>query len=100
MLSFISNDEISVAQRLHEIRILRGLSMRSLAEMSGLSINTRSLIENERTSPSVGALQQLAQSLQVPITNFFATDEGNRELVHQKHGQSSRVAFEHSQSKT
>jgi transcriptional regulator with XRE-family HTH domain len=96
VLSFISNDEISVGQRLHEIRILRRLSMRSLAEMSGLNINTLSLIENERTSPSVSTLQQLAQSLQVPIADFFATDDGNKELIHQKHGQRSRVAFEHS----
>jgi len=94
--SFISNDEINVGQRLREIRILRGLSLRSLAEMSGLNINTLSLIENEHTSPSVSTLQQLAQSLQVPIADFFATDDGNKELVHQKHGQRSRVAFKHS----
>ncbi len=90
------NDEISVGQRLHEIRILRGLSMRALAEMSGLNINTLSLIENQHTSPSVSTLQQLAQSLQVPITEFFETDRGSKELVHQKQGQRPHVSFEHS----
>ncbi len=94
--SFISNDEISVGQRLHEIRMVRGLSMRSLSEMSGLNINTLSLIENERTSPSVSTLQQLAQSLQVPIGDFFATENGTKELIYQKNGQRAKVAFKHS----
>jgi transcriptional regulator with XRE-family HTH domain len=94
--SFISNDDISVGQRLHEIRILRSLSMRVLAEKSGLNINTLSLIENQRTSPSVSTLQQLAQSLQVPITDFFETNHGSKELVHQKKGQRTRVSFEQS----
>lgn len=70
--------------------------MRSLAEVSGLNINTLSLIENQLTSPSVSTLQQLAQSLQVSITEFFETDHGSKELVHQKHGQRPRVLFEHS----
>jgi uncharacterized cupin superfamily protein len=70
--------------------------MKSLAQMSGLNINTLSLIENERTSPSVSTLQQLAQSLQVPITVFFETDHGIRKLVHQKQGKRPRVTFQHS----
>jgi transcriptional regulator with XRE-family HTH domain len=94
--SFISNDEISVGQRLHEIRNLRGLSLRTLAEMSGLNINTLCLIENQRTSPSVSTLQQLAQSLHVPITEFFETNHGNKELIHQKQGQRLRILFEQS----
>ena len=53
----------NVGQRLREIRTSRRLSMKSLAQMSGLNINTLSLIENERTSPSVSTLQQLAQSI-------------------------------------
>jgi transcriptional regulator with XRE-family HTH domain len=81
---------------LHDIRIRRGLSMRSLAEASGLNINTLSLIENQHTSPSVSTLQQLAQTLQVPITEFFETDHGSKELVHQKQGQRPHISFEHS----
>jgi len=69
--------------------------MRALAELSGLNINTLSLIENEHTSPSVSTLQQLAQSLQVPITDFFETNHGNKELVYQKDGQRPHITFEH-----
>jgi transcriptional regulator with XRE-family HTH domain len=92
----LEKGKISVGQRLREIRTSRRLSMKSLAQMSGLNINTLSLIENERTSPSVSTLQQLAQSLQVPITEFFETDHGSRKLVHQKQGKRPRVTFQHS----
>ena len=88
--------EFSVGKRLREIRTFRGLSLRSLAEMSSLNINTLSLIENERTSPSVSTLQQLAQSLKVNITEFFKTDQKSKKAVYQKQGKRPRIAFAHS----
>jgi transcriptional regulator with XRE-family HTH domain len=84
---------ISVGRRLREIRSLRGLSLKSLAEMSGLNVNTLSLIENERTSPSVSTLQQLSKGLQVSITEFFEMEGGTRELAYQKQGERPRAAF-------
>ncbi len=88
-------DEIDVGRRLRELRAKRGLSMRLLAEKSRLNVNTLSLIENRRTSPSVSTLQQLAQTLQVPISAFFETDQGNKQLVHQKSGARPYAAFTH-----
>jgi transcriptional regulator with XRE-family HTH domain len=92
----LDNEEVRVGQRLREIRLVRGLSMRALAGMSGLNINTLSLIENEHTSPSVSTLQQLAQSLQVSITEFFQTDHGSNKLVHQEQGKRPLIAFKRS----
>jgi len=85
--------EIRVGDRLRDIRSGLGLSIRALAEMSGLNVNTLSLIENGRTSPSVSTLQQLAQSLNVPITAFFETDHGKKTVVFQKHGARPRATF-------
>jgi transcriptional regulator with XRE-family HTH domain len=87
-------EQVSVGRRLRELRTLRGISMRSLAEMSGLNINTLSLIENQRSSPSVSTLQQLSQSLRVPLTEFFRTYHGSLELVHQRQGERPRVLLE------
>ena len=87
--------DISVGQRLRELRSLQGLSLRTLAEKSSLNINTLSLIENERSSPSVSTLQQLAQSLQVPVTEFFQPVSEIKKVVHQKTGQRPRAAFDH-----
>jgi len=88
-------DDIEVGQRLRELRTARGLSLRALAEKSSLNVNTLSLIENQRTSPSVSTLQQLAQTLQVPISTFFETNHGDKLVVHQKTGTRPHIAFTH-----
>jgi transcriptional regulator with XRE-family HTH domain len=91
----ITQDEIEVGQRLHELRAARGLSIRALAENCGLSVNTISMIENRRTSPSVSTLQQLSQTLQVPISAFFENDHGDKQIIHQKKGTRPHVSFTH-----
>jgi transcriptional regulator with XRE-family HTH domain len=73
---------VDVGQRLHALRTERGLSMRVLAELSQLNVNTLSLIENNKTSPSVSTLQQLAAALEVPITAFFENHHVKSSLAH------------------
>jgi transcriptional regulator with XRE-family HTH domain len=82
-----------VAQQLRAIRKSRRFSIRALAERSGLSVNTLSLIENGKTSPSVNTLQQLAQSLDVPIIAFFDTERYERRVVYQKAGERQQINF-------
>jgi transcriptional regulator with XRE-family HTH domain len=91
----LPTNEIDVGRRLRELRGEHGLSMRALAELSGLNVNTLSLIENQRTSPSVSTLQQLAQTLQVHISAFFETDHGDKLVVHQKAGNRPHSAVTH-----
>ena len=86
---------IDVGTRLRMLRAGAGLSIRALAEMSGLNVNTLSLIENGKTSPSVSTLQQLAQGLGIPVTEFFQTVEGDNTVVHQRRGQRPQAAFTH-----
>jgi len=87
--------EANVGQRLRALRSERGLSIRALAERSGLNVNTFSLIENGKTSPSVSTLQQIAQALQVPISAFFETKHGHNKVAYQKAGQRPHAAFEY-----
>jgi transcriptional regulator with XRE-family HTH domain len=74
--------EINVGKRLKILRAARGLSIRGLAGKSGLAVNTLSLIENGKTSPSVSTLQQLAAALKVPVTAFFKPDTEQKYVVH------------------
>ncbi len=90
-----SAPEVDVGSRLRELRTERDLSLRALAEKSGLNINTLGLIENGKTSPSVSTLQQVALALEVPITAFFETNVPESNIAHVKTIQRSRVAFEH-----
>ena len=73
--------EALVGHNLRELRSKRGLSLRALAELSGLNVNTLSLVENGKSSPSVGTLQQLAHALDVPITAFFESEQPEKSVV-------------------
>lgn len=84
---------IDVGRNLHDLRAEQGFSIRSLAELSGLNVNTLSLIENGKTSPSVSTLQQLASALSVPITAFFKTDVKKNNVSYQKADQRRHAAF-------
>lgn len=82
-----------VGQQLRALRKARKLSIRALAERSGLSINTLSLIENGKTSPSVTTLHQLAQTLNVSITAFFENERKNKRVVYQRAGERQQLVF-------
>lgn len=86
---------IDVGTRLRMLRAGASLSLRALAEKSGLNANTLSLIENGKTSPSVSTLQQLASALRVPVTEFFVVEQENKTVVHQRSGQRPRAGFAH-----
>jgi transcriptional regulator with XRE-family HTH domain len=86
--------EIDVGMHLRKLRNARALSLRSLAERSGLSFNTLCLIENGKTSPSVLTLQQIAAALQVPIAAFFQAEPQKKSIVCQRAGQRPSVEFQ------
>ncbi len=73
--------KVDVGARLRTLREGRQLSIRALAEASGLAVNTLSLIENGKTSPSVSTLQQVAVALGVPITSFFEPESPRSRVV-------------------
>jgi len=94
-LSDCTSVNVNVGLHLRELRTGRGLSLRTLADQSGLNVNTLSLIENSKTSPSVSTLQQLASALDVPITAFFETDIPKNNISYQKAGERPKAAFAH-----
>ena len=90
-----SNDDIDVGRRLREIRMGRGLSIRALAEDCNLNVNTLSLIENGRTSPSVSTLQVIAQTLEIPVSTFFKVNGSDNKVIYQRTGHRPRAVFTH-----
>jgi transcriptional regulator with XRE-family HTH domain len=78
-----------VGSRIRYIRQNQGLSLRSLAEQSGLSANAISLIERGENSPTVSSLHRLASALDVPITDFFQ-DERIQQAIYVKRDQGLR----------
>lgn len=87
--------EESLGNRLRELRRQQGLSLRALAEKSGLSANTLSLIENGKTSPSVATLQQIALALNIPITAFFEVQINREPVIFTRKDDRAGTAFAH-----
>jgi transcriptional regulator with XRE-family HTH domain len=63
----------NIGLRLKTLRTARGLSQRKLAASSGVSNATISLIEHDRTDPSMGVLKRILDSLGVSFAEFFAS---------------------------
>jgi len=73
-----------------QIRLLRrrvDLTLSDLAGAAGLSAGMLSKIENGQISPSLASLKSLAQALNVPLTQLFATFEEQRDCSFVRAGQ-------------
>jgi transcriptional regulator with XRE-family HTH domain len=90
-----NRNDIDVGRRIREVRMGSGYSIRALAQLSKLNVNTLSLIENGHTSPSVSTLQLIAQTLQVPISTFFESNQDHRKVVYQPQGKRPHATFSH-----
>lgn len=66
---------MDIGERLQMIRLERGLSQRELATRAGLTNGTISLIEQNKSSPSVASLKRLLDAIPMSMAEFFATLE-------------------------
>lgn len=66
---------MDIGHKLRTIRKQRGLSQRELANRAGLTNGTISLIEQNRTSPSVASLKSLLDAIPISMAEFFSTLE-------------------------
>jgi transcriptional regulator with XRE-family HTH domain len=71
----------NVGQRLRAIREMHGLSQRELAKRAGVSNAIISLIEQNRSSPSVGSLKKVLDGLPMSLADFFTAEAANRPQV-------------------
>lgn len=74
-------NRISVGRRVREIRKTVGMSMKELAEKTGVSFLTIQRVETEKVSPSVALLSDIAYHLNYPLASFVAE---NKPVIHIK----------------
>jgi transcriptional regulator with XRE-family HTH domain len=84
---------VYVGQLLRQLRDERGISLRELSRMSGLSANALSMIERGLTSPSVSTLYRLTDALNVPITALFRQDQVQQPIVFRSVSDRTHVPF-------
>ncbi len=86
---------VNIGQRLRDIRSERGLTIRDLARKSGLNVNTLSMIENGKNSPSLETLLQLSLTLETSMASFLESDASKKTIAYHKSSQRPHTAFAH-----
>lgn len=64
----------NVGRRLRELRLLHRLSQRELARRSRVSNAAISLIESNKTDPSIGLLKRVLEGIPISVADFFNAD--------------------------
>jgi transcriptional regulator with XRE-family HTH domain len=70
--------DFDLGARLRSLREMHGLSQRELAKRAGVSNAIISLIEQNRSSPSVGSLKRVLDGLPISLAEFFAGETAAR----------------------
>lgn len=79
--------EPEVGTRVRRIRESLGLSQRDLASRSGMTNGAISLIEQNKTSPSIASLKKLLDGLNMTLGEFFAYGQSSQQRVFFKSGE-------------
>lgn len=74
---------MQLGKRIRSMRFRRGLTVQQLAEASGLSKGFISQVENDRTSPSLATLRDLARALDTTVAYLVVEDEQAPYVVRQ-----------------
>src|SRR5260370_17134727 len=72
----------SLGPRIRRARLQRGLSLAQLSALSGFSPSFLSLVERNRTSPSLTSLTKLAEALNISASSLLPNSPTNAALLH------------------
>ena len=72
---------MEIGQKIRELRTLNGLTQEELADRSELSKGFISQLESDLTSPSISTLEDILQCLGMTISEFFAREEEQVQVV-------------------
>ena len=78
---------VTVGHAVKRQREIAHISLRKLAELSGISSAMVSRIENGQVSPSLTTLESLADALSLSVITFFADTVQTADVIHVKAGQ-------------
>jgi transcriptional regulator with XRE-family HTH domain len=73
-----------LGEQVRDRRHARGLSLRELAERTGLTASFLSQVERGVTSPSIDSLRKISRALHVPIFHFLLEPEETSPVVRRK----------------
>ncbi|WP_054330888.1 helix-turn-helix domain-containing protein [Merdimmobilis hominis] len=74
-------DELNIGKKLQEFRKQRGLTLREVAEQTGITPSMLSQMERGLVNPSINTLKAISKTLDIPLFRFFQEGETGRTLV-------------------
>jgi XRE family transcriptional regulator, regulator of sulfur utilization len=81
-----SHSAIAFGTRIHALREAMGLSLRDLAERSGVSAPMLSQVERQETSPTLAVATKIAAGLDLTLSQLLRLDEGEHVAVSRAEG--------------
>jgi transcriptional regulator with XRE-family HTH domain len=78
-----------VGDRVHALRDAMGLSLRELAERSGVSAPMLSQVERGETSPTIAVAAKIAAGLDLTLSQLLRLDEGEHVVISRGEGRRS-----------
>src|SRR5882757_2165609 len=73
--------EIRVGLKMKHTRLLKGLTLKQLAELAGCSESLLSRIENGNANPSVKMMHRVALALGMPVSGLFQENPDSSNVV-------------------
>jgi transcriptional regulator with XRE-family HTH domain len=83
----VDNPEIRLGLKMKHRRLLKGLTLKALAELAGCSESMLSRIENGTANPSINTMHRIALALGIPVSGLFQDDEEGADNVVLRRGQ-------------
>ena len=74
-------EDLDIGNVLQNCRSARNISLRQLAEKTGMTASMLSQIERNLVNPSINTLKLISMALDVPMYKFFLSEEEDRDLV-------------------
>ena len=81
---------MKIGYRIKDLRNRQRVTLKELAEKTGLTTSFLSQLERDLVSPSVSSLEKIAQALNTKVGYFFEREEG-KELIFVKRGMGKKV---------
>lgn len=77
-------NEVDISKNISEYRKRKGLTIKELANLTGVTSSLLSQIEKGSANPSINTLKQISNALDIPLFNFFINDVPTESLVVRK----------------
>lgn len=74
-------NEVNISKNISEYRKGKGLTIKELANLTGVTPSLLSQIEKGSANPSINTLKQISHALDIPLFNFFINDVVTEDLV-------------------